>query len=90
MILNIIDGRKRKYRWREITAIFEPTKHDNTCVDSDATQEKENFECSIGYHEEEKISLADALKCAQASQEYLTVYLYDLGQGINIASTKTD
>jgi hypothetical protein len=32
MIWNIVDRRKRPYRWKAITAIIEPTYHDNNCA----------------------------------------------------------
>jgi hypothetical protein len=35
MIWNIIDRRKRPYRWRVVTAIIEATWHDDSCPDSD-------------------------------------------------------
>jgi hypothetical protein len=38
MISNIIDRRKRQYRWKQITAIIEPTYHDNSVDDSDETE----------------------------------------------------
>ncbi len=38
VIFNIIDRRKRQYRWKKITAIIEPTYHDNSVEDSDQTK----------------------------------------------------
>ncbi len=47
MIWNIIDNRKHKYRWLKITAIVEPTWHDNRCHNSDRAPKCENE--GIGY-----------------------------------------
>lgn len=82
MILNIVDHRKNRYRWREITAIFEPTFHDNSCKNSDLTTEEENLCNGISYHEIKKCSLNAAIRYAIDSESHLTVYLYDLGEGI--------
>jgi len=38
MILNIIDNRKRPYRWKRISAIIEATWHDNSCEDADIAE----------------------------------------------------
>ncbi len=85
MILNIIDRRKKPYRYRQITAIFEPTCHDNSCKDSDQTEGEESLYNGIGYHEIEKCSLATAISYAKDSNSHLTVYLYDLGEGIKVS-----
>jgi hypothetical protein len=82
MILNIIDRRKKPYKWKEITAIFEPTCHDNSVKDSDFdTQRYEG----IGYHEIANCSLSNAMHFASQAMAGLTVYLYDLGEGIKIS-----
>jgi hypothetical protein len=62
MIRNIIDNRKRQYRWRRINVVVEPTWHDNTVADSDradpATKESDHDERS-------GLSLAEAVAWAQ-------------------------
>jgi hypothetical protein len=83
MIWNIIDRRTRPYRWKAITAIVEPTYHDNTIADSDQTEDPID---DIPYGERAEISLADAVIWAQSLSFPATLYLYDLGRGINIAS----
>lgn len=35
MLTNIIDHRKRPYRFKKINAVIEPTRHDNTVKDAD-------------------------------------------------------
>lgn len=85
MIWNIIDMRKRRYRWAKITAIIEPTLHDNSCEDSDQAPATA---ADIVYDERPEISLADAVIWAQSTQFPVTLYLYDLGQGINAASAE--
>jgi hypothetical protein len=59
MIANIIDRRTRLYRWKQITAIIEPTYHDNTVDDSDDAEVPEPD--LIIYDERAAISVADAI-----------------------------
>ena len=88
MIFNIIDRRKRRYRWKQITAIAEPTYHDNLVADSDETEVPEPgfFACD----EKAVISVADAIAWATSLAFPVTLYLYDLGQGINVAGKLSD
>jgi hypothetical protein len=80
MISNIIDHRKRPYRWKQITAIIEPTYHDNSVEDSDEAEIPEpGF---ILYDERAVISVADAIAWATSLPFAATLYLYDLGFGI--------
>ena len=41
MIWNIIDNRRRPYRWREVNAIVEAVEHDNSCPDADQAPESD-------------------------------------------------
>jgi len=82
MIWNIIDHRKHPYRWKMITAIMEPTWHDNSVHDSDQTEELLD---DIVYDQREEISLADAVAWVQSLPFPATLYLYDLGRGISSA-----
>jgi len=85
MIANIIDRRARRYRWKQITAIVEPTYHDNTVDDSDETEIPEpGF---IVYDERAIISVADAIAWAASLPFAATLYLYDLGAGIKSAAS---
>ena len=88
VIFNIIDRRKRRYRWKQITAIAEPTYHDNLVADSDETEVPEPgfFACD----EKAVISVADAIAWATSLAFPVTLYLYDLGQGINVAGKLSD
>jgi len=79
MIWNIIDRRKRPYRWKAITAIMEPTYHDNSVADSDQIDE---IDFDMIYDERAKISIADAVSWVQSLPFPATLYLYDLGDGI--------
>lgn len=63
VILNIIDKRTRRYRWKQITAIVEPTHYD----------------------QREEISLTDAVIWASSLPYAVTLYFYDLGDGVSVA-----
>jgi hypothetical protein len=80
VIWNIIDRRERQHRWKSITAIIEPTSHDNSCADSD--QVDESAEEFFAYDQRAAISLAHAIIWAQSQPFAVTLYLYDLGDGI--------
>jgi hypothetical protein len=80
MIFNIIDRRKQRYRWKLITAIIEPTFQDNSVADSDETEEPTGE--YQPYDSLSETSLADAIAWAQAKSFAVTLYFYDLGQGI--------
>lgn len=80
MIWNVIDRRAREHRWKAITAIVEPVSHDNSCMDSD--QADEAAEEAFAYDHRPEISLADAVVWAQSLPFAVTLYLYDLGEGI--------
>jgi len=82
MIWNIIDRRKSPYRWKLVTAIIEATWHDNGVPDSDQAERDDG----PTYEEKAAISVADAITWAQAEAFPVTLYLYDLGKGINVAS----
>jgi len=76
VILNIIDRRRRFYRWQKVDAIIEAAWHDNTCADSDQAEvsyEQPDCEQWPG------ISVAEAIARASALPSSLTLYLYDLG-----------
>ena len=87
MIWNIIDRRRRQYRWKAITAIIEPVAQDNSCKDSDQADEPEG-DFSF-YDQQPEISLADAVVWAQSQPYAVTLYLYDLGGGISAAKSST-
>lgn len=84
MILNVIDRRKNKYKWKEITAIFEPTCHDNSIANtiSEADKTEHTKYDGVGYDEIEKCSLEEAIQAGLKNINYLTLFIYDLGEGI--------
>lgn len=89
-IRNIIDNRKRKYRWKTITAIVEPTWHDNSCPDSDQAEHSLENDWGVGYAQNEHCSLTGALTWAETFPGENTLYLYDLGDGIAEVSFDRD
>jgi len=80
-ISNIIDRRKHPHRWKAVTAIMEPTYHDNSVPGADQAEETLD---DIVYDERAEISVAEALIWVQSLPFPATLYLYDLGQGINV------
>jgi hypothetical protein len=81
MIFNIIDMRKRRYRWKQISAIVEPVYHDNSVPDSDQAEVPEpGFS---PYDRREETSLAEAVCWATSLPYEVTLFLYDLGSGIS-------
>jgi hypothetical protein len=79
MIFNIVDRRKRKYRWKSVNAIIEPTAQDNCCDDSDQAIEDE---AAPFYEEWANIFVHDAVAWAEGLDHVVTLYLYDRGRGI--------
>ena len=79
MIWNIIDSRKRKYRWREVNAVIEDIRNDHNVADTDDF-EGENDLAPV-YDERKGISLHDAIRWAEEEGK-VTLYLYDMGDGI--------
>ena len=82
MIWNIIDRRKRKYRWREVNAIVEAIEHDNSCNDSDQAPESDSTH-TVNYESLEAVSVAEAIQWANDQPCPVTLYLYDLGDGFS-------
>ena len=85
MIANIVDHRRHPYRWKQITAIVEDTWHDNSVAESDQA-DRGTDESDVGYAAEEGISLADAVKWANAFEGQVTLFLYDFGDGTRAAT----
>jgi len=56
LIVNIIDHRKHQHRWTKITAIVEPTCHDNSIEDADQAE----WESDWSYDEKVETSLEEA------------------------------
>ena len=74
MICNIIDGRNRRFRWRCVNAIVEPTWHDNVCADSDQAERGPGH---FVYDHRDSISVADAISWANGLPLAVTLFLYD-------------
>lgn len=79
-IANIIDRRKRPYRWAKVNAIIEPTHHDNACVDSDKSPD----EGGPDYDECGNITVGEAVAWAGDREDAVTLYLYDENDGISV------
>ena len=78
-LTNIIDHRKRPYRFAKVNAVVEPTCHDNSLADSDKVEPGYG---GIGYAEREHVTLADAVAWANSYTEPTTLFLYDDDGGI--------
>ncbi|MFL6728027.1 MAG: hypothetical protein ACJ8FS_16165 [Sphingomicrobium sp.] len=85
MIWNLIDRRKRQYRWKSVNAIIEAVEHDNACEDADQAPDDAD---GILYAERASISVADAVAWANEETSAVTLYLYDEGDGISAKKPK--
>ena len=83
MLSNIIDRRKHPYRFKKITAIVEPTWHDNHCQDADQCEMKVAW---FGYDEKLECTVNEALEWGFLKPGENTLFLYDLGQGTDIVN----
>lgn len=72
MIWNIIDERKRHYRWKLVHAAIEPTWHDNRCADAD---QAERWNGESEYDERKNVSVAEAVAWASQFPFPVTLYL---------------
>jgi hypothetical protein len=83
MLTNVIDRRKRPYRFKKLNAVIEPTRHDNRCKDADRAKPNRKQDAAwMGYDEKEHVSLSEAAQWAMAHKDSLTLYLYDHDKGI--------
>ena len=93
-ILNVIDRRTRKYRWRKVDAVVEPTHQDNRVKDSDQCDPPNtSYETLqiITYDDRVNIALSDAVKWANELPYGVTLYIYDpntLDQGTKLMPNK--
>lgn len=83
MIINIVDGRKHKFRWKNIEAIIEAVQHDNNLKkfpgsDNYDTPASEDW---CGYEERVGISLQDAIIWASEFPHPVTLFIYEVGGG---------
>lgn len=79
MITNVVDHRKRPYRFLKVNAVIEPTRHDNSVEDADRIEGKDSW---FGYDEKEHISINDAFHWAESHHDNVTLFLYDEDGGI--------
>ena len=77
MILNVIDNRKLRYRWKQVKAVAEPTWHDNKCKNADQAKPTQG---ESDYEERIKLSVQDAIKWANDLPFAVTLYLYEVEQ----------
>ena len=80
MIHNVIDNRKRRYRWKRIDAVIEATAHDNSVADADEQAPGPN---DVVYNSRKGISLAEAIAWGTSEAAPVTLYLYDEGSDID-------
>ena len=78
-IVNIVDRRKKTYRFMKINAIVEAAWHDNSCTDSDQIQHEGE---GPSYDEREHISLSDAVAWGESFDTPVTLYIYGPNDGI--------
>ena len=83
MIWNIIDRRKRPYRWKCVNAIIEDTWHDNSVSDSDEAPEDLSG-AGVIYDQRASITLTEAIRWANEQVSPVTLYIYDEGAGFNV------
>jgi len=76
MIWNIIDNRKRPYRWKSVFAVIEATWHDNSCLDSDDAPQLYD-EAEVVYDKRASVTVAEAVQWAESHGSPVTLYLYD-------------
>lgn len=77
MIANIIDNRKRRYRWASVDVVIEATAHDNSIADSDQAEiplDKGGF-----VEERDHIPLSEAITWANKTAFPVTLFIYDAG-----------
>lgn len=74
LICNIIDKRKKPYRWKSVFAIVEATCHDNSVKDSDQIIASDGY----GLCEDRKcISIEKAVEWANGFDCGVTLFIYD-------------
>ncbi|MBB6483202.1 hypothetical protein [Rhizobium lusitanum] len=81
MIWNVIDRRKRRYRWKRVNAIIEAVEHDNSCADADVADELPPG-LTIDYASRDDVSVHEAIQWANQQRCPVTLYIYDADDGI--------
>jgi hypothetical protein len=80
MIWNIVDRRRRPYRWKRVNAVVEAIEHDNSCPDADEAPESAPH-LAVDYDALEDVSVEQAIAWACQQRCPVTLYLYDAGAG---------
>jgi len=79
MLVNVIDERENRYRYRKINAVIEATWHDNAM--SGADQSPRNLG-GPDYHDMEHVTLESAIARANSYEAPVTLYIYDEHGGL--------
>jgi hypothetical protein len=74
MLRNVIDRRKREFRWLAVDVTAEPTWHDNTCNDADQAERDDGEPM---YAARKNISLSEAVRWVEAMPLPMTLYIFD-------------
>lgn len=82
MLANIIDNRKRKYRFKKVNVVIEATWHDNSCKDSDHVRKPRNGKDGPDYDQMEHVTIAEGIMRADKYKNPVTLSLYDHDSGI--------
>jgi len=86
-LTNIVDCRTKKYAFANVTAIVEPTCHDNSCTGADWAGKPE---IDWSYDELKSCSVNEAIVWAGKKSGPTTLYIYDLGDGISVQRSEPD
>jgi hypothetical protein len=83
-IWNVIDSRKKPYRFAKINVIVEASWHDNFVNNADQAPTQHHFGGELGpsYDEKEHITLTEAIQWANSFTGPVTLYLYDEDGGL--------
>lgn len=81
-VVNIVDRRKKPYRWKRVLAIVEPACQDNSVKDSDQA-EKPMHDWS--YDERDGISVQEAIAWAGRHIGQTTLFLRDEGDNETVS-----
>ena len=77
MSTNVIDRRKRKYRFLKVNAVVEAAWHDNHVKDEECDQIAKPKDDGPSYEEREHVTVGDAILWGTSFGNPVTLYLYD-------------
>lgn len=84
-LANVVDERKKPYRFLKVNAIVEAAWHDNSCGDSDqVVKPAEGEDDGPDYEEREHVTVQEAFQWADSFPQLVTLYLYDWDDGIYV------